>query len=92
LTSCDPFPFVDDSAKQWEKEGAKGWGWKDLKPYFAKAENHTPNPAHKIDESKRGKGGDWQTSYPPTNEITSAFIDATVSFFFCLDSTLSVTG
>ncbi|GAA5832859.1 hypothetical protein JCM5353_003732 [Sporobolomyces roseus] len=71
---CSPSDY-----DQWEKEGAKGWGWKDLKPYFAKAENHSPNPAHKIDESKRGKGGDWQTSYPPTNEITSAFIDATVA-------------
>ncbi|GAA6064295.1 hypothetical protein JCM10212_002475 [Sporobolomyces blumeae] len=71
---CSPSDYDD-----WEKKGAKGWAWRDLKPYFAKAENHTPNPEHCIDQSKRGKGGDWQTSYPPTNEITQAFIQAAPS-------------
>ncbi|GAA5898296.1 GMC family oxidoreductase [Sporobolomyces salmoneus] len=63
----------------WEKLGAKGWAWKDLKPYFAKSENYTPNAQHQIDQSKRGKGGEWQTSYPPTNEITAAYMEAAVA-------------
>ncbi|GAA5941256.1 hypothetical protein JCM1841_003612 [Sporobolomyces salmonicolor] len=59
----------------WESLGATGWSWNALKPYFAKAETYTPNPEHKIDESKRGKGGEWMTSYPPTNEITASFVE-----------------
>ncbi|GAA5929351.1 GMC family oxidoreductase [Sporobolomyces koalae] len=71
---CSPSDY-----DQWEQLGAKGWGWQNLKPYFAKAENHTPNSQHQIDQSKRGKGGVWQTSYAPTNEITSAFLEAGVA-------------
>ncbi|GAA5970316.1 hypothetical protein JCM11641_001659 [Rhodosporidiobolus odoratus] len=59
----------------WEKLGAKGWSWKDLQPYFAKAEKFTPNPEHKIDESIRGKNGEWGISYPPTIDLTKAFIE-----------------
>ncbi|GAA5989495.1 hypothetical protein JCM11641_007319 [Rhodosporidiobolus odoratus] len=60
----------------WEKLGADGWSWKDLQPYFARAEKYTPHPDHQIDETKRGKSGEWCTSYPPTNDLTKAFVDA----------------
>ncbi|KAK4704033.1 hypothetical protein P7C70_g2180, partial [Phenoliferia sp. Uapishka_3] len=40
---CSP----DDYAL-WEANGAKGWGWEDLKPYFRKSELHTPNPTQTL--------------------------------------------
>ncbi|GAA5877187.1 hypothetical protein JCM8547_001969, partial [Rhodosporidiobolus lusitaniae] len=60
----------------WQKMGADGWSYNDLKPYFTKAEKFTPNPLHQLDEAKRGKDGVWCISYPPTNEMSSAMIEA----------------
>lgn len=45
--------MLDVPGLKWEASGATGWGWRDLKPYFAKAEGFTPSAAHKIDESVR---------------------------------------
>ncbi|GAA5853201.1 hypothetical protein JCM9279_006259 [Rhodotorula babjevae] len=58
----------------WEASGATGWGWEDLKPYFAKAEGFTPNSAHKFDESLRGKEGVWKTGYPPVSPVVDAWV------------------
>ncbi|GAA5943560.1 hypothetical protein JCM10213_008904 [Rhodosporidiobolus nylandii] len=60
----------------WVERGATGWGYSDLKPYFAKAEGFTPHPEHTVDESLRNKDGVWKISYPPTNETTKAFIQS----------------
>ncbi|GAA6040825.1 hypothetical protein JCM8097_007732 [Rhodosporidiobolus ruineniae] len=60
----------------WDKSGATGWAWKDVKPYFTKSEKYTPNPAYKIDETFRGKDGVWETSYPATCEISTALVDS----------------
>ncbi|TNY19012.1 GMC oxidoreductase [Rhodotorula diobovata] len=58
----------------WEASGATGWGWSGLQPYFAKAEGFTPHPAHKIDESMRGKEGVWKTGYPTTSPVVDAWV------------------
>ncbi|GAA5909610.1 hypothetical protein JCM8208_007199 [Rhodotorula glutinis] len=60
----------------WEASGATGWGWRDLKPYFAKAEGFTPSAAHKIDESMRGKEGVWKTGYPTTSPVVAAWVES----------------
>ncbi|GAA5943590.1 hypothetical protein JCM10213_008914 [Rhodosporidiobolus nylandii] len=60
----------------WVERGATGWGYSDLKPYFAKAEGFTPHPEDTVDESLRNKDGVWKISYPPTNETTKAFIQS----------------
>ncbi|BGP43955.1 hypothetical protein JCM10449v2_008012 [Rhodotorula kratochvilovae] len=58
----------------WESAGATGWGWSSLQPYFAKAEHFTPNPAHEIDDSMRGKEGVWKTGYPTTAPVVDAWV------------------
>ncbi|WP_443673967.1 GMC family oxidoreductase [Microvirga arvi] len=44
---------------RWEEQGAEGWGWKDVLPYFIKAEDNCSlaGPAH-------GVGGPLHVSYP----------------------------
>ncbi|ORY55535.1 GMC oxidoreductase [Leucosporidium creatinivorum] len=68
---CSPSDYDN-----WEAMGAQGWGYNSLKPYFRKAELFTPHPDHAIDGQHRGAEGPWQTSYPPSNELTSAFLKA----------------
>lgn len=46
-----------------EKYGAHGWAWKDLEPYFRKAETFTPRSSWPVDSKRRGKSGPWQISY-----------------------------
>jgi choline dehydrogenase len=58
-----------------EKYGAHGWAWKDLEPYFRKAENFTPSSKWPISTKGHGRGGPWQISYPSyTSPILPPFI------------------
>ncbi|GAA5843805.1 hypothetical protein JCM11251_001805 [Rhodosporidiobolus azoricus] len=60
----------------WAANGATGWSYADLKPYFEKAEGFTPNPEYKIDAAKRNTSGPWKTGYPrSTAEISKAFVE-----------------
>ena len=36
---------------QWEKNGAKGWGWDNLKPFFEKASGAYPVQGKVLDQS-----------------------------------------
>ncbi|WP_445116185.1 GMC family oxidoreductase [Acinetobacter sp. WZC-1] len=56
----------------WAFMGADGWGWKDVLPYFQKAEN-----CHITDLSdSHGKGGLLQVSRPKLTELGEAFCEA----------------
>lgn len=58
-----------------EKYDGDGWSWKDLAPYFKKAENFTPSSAWPVNNALRGKGGPWQTGYPGwMSKLLVAFI------------------
>jgi len=58
-----------------EKYGAHGWAWKDLEPYFRKAENFTPSSNWPIDAKGHGRDGPWQISYSSyTSPILPPFI------------------
>ncbi|KAM0755122.1 alcohol oxidase [Meredithblackwellia eburnea MCA 4105] len=71
----------------WESKGAKGWSWKDLKPYFEKSagvlsngtlSGSSPVINEKLDGDKGEKEteGIYKTSEAPTNVITAAFVEA----------------
>ncbi|KAL1306311.1 hypothetical protein AAFC00_004392 [Neodothiora populina] len=56
----------------WEKFGAKGWGWKDILPFFKKSETFTPPSAEQIaewnityDPKAHGYDGPVRSSYSP---------------------------
>ncbi|OCH93152.1 GMC oxidoreductase [Obba rivulosa] len=50
---CAPEDFDD-----WEKIGAAGWGYKDMRPYLLKAEKYLPNPAFpNVKVDNRGSSG-----------------------------------
>jgi choline dehydrogenase-like flavoprotein len=67
----------------WDDLGNKGWGWKELLPYFKKAENFHPPPkeiAEKYDitydPAAHGFDGPIHASYPPfQDELSSMFLD-----------------
>ncbi|KZT30177.1 GMC oxidoreductase [Neolentinus lepideus HHB14362 ss-1] len=62
---------------EWEKNGAKGWGYQSIYPYFMKAEKFTPNflfPETKLEE--RGDKGLLKTSYSHLSSICKGFIGA----------------
>lgn len=67
LQHCSPEDY-----QQWEANGATGWGWKDLKPYFKKSECHTEST---VPPTSRGIKGPFKTSLAPTNEITTAYVE-----------------
>ena len=56
----------------WEKQGAKGWSWSDVLPYFRKAENNIRG-----DDNLHATGGPLQVSDPrAAMQINNAFIAA----------------
>ncbi|KZO94554.1 GMC oxidoreductase [Calocera viscosa TUFC12733] len=58
----------------WVNEGAAGWGYKELAPYFKKAEHHTPHEKHgDLDLEHRGSEGPWHTGFhwPSPGPISS---------------------
>ena len=60
---------------KWKADGALGWGWADMFPYFIKAENNTD--PDKIASGYHGKGGPLTISDQLYYEnVTQAFIDA----------------
>ena len=60
----------------WRDQGADGWGYADVLPYFKRLENWSP-AGHGGDPSWRGaKGPMHVTRGPRTNPLNSAFVEA----------------
>ncbi len=58
----------------WEEQGAAGWGWRHVLPYFRRAETREEGG-----DAWRGDAGPLHTSYGPMeNPLYRAFIDAAV--------------
>lgn len=58
----------------WEEQGAAGWGWRHVLPYFRRAETREEGG-----DAWRGDSGPLRTSYGPMeNPLYRAFIDAAV--------------
>jgi choline dehydrogenase len=60
----------------WAEQGAAGWAWADVAPYFRRLEDWHPGP-HGGDPSFRGQGGPVHvTRGPRDNPLTRAFVAA----------------
>ncbi|GJJ13697.1 hypothetical protein Clacol_007953 [Clathrus columnatus] len=60
---------------EWEREGAEGWSYKDLRPYFLKSEGFSPtvnNPDIRADE--HGTSGPWKTRRPGVDPISKIML------------------
>ncbi|XP_065647440.1 choline dehydrogenase, mitochondrial isoform X3 [Hydra vulgaris] len=57
---------------RWEKEGAKGWSYKDCLPYFKKAQNHSFGE----DQYRGGNGPLHVTRGSMENPLQQAFLEA----------------
>ncbi|KAL8284018.1 hypothetical protein RQP46_005131 [Phenoliferia psychrophenolica] len=66
---CSPEDYDD-----WEKNGAKGWGWDNLKPYFDKAAGVYPIQGKVLEKSDIAAQGFLKTSFPIANPISQAFV------------------
>ncbi|KAL8284019.1 hypothetical protein RQP46_005132 [Phenoliferia psychrophenolica] len=60
----------------WEKNGAKGWGWDNLKPFFDKAAGVYPAQGKVLEKSDIEAQGFLRTSFPSANPISQAFVDS----------------
>jgi len=61
---------------RWEAEGAKGWGWRDVLPYFRKLET---NPDFSESQFHGSSGPVHVSSIRSRDELIDAVIDAAVS-------------
>ncbi|KAH7886400.1 GMC oxidoreductase [Phlebopus sp. FC_14] len=69
---CSPSDF-----DEWERMGAKGWGYKYLAPYLRKSEKFTPNPLYPVDINEMGTTGIWHTTFSYTHAVCEKWIEAT---------------
>lgn len=63
---------IPSDYQRWEEQGAKGWGWKDVLPYFKKSESH-------FQGASKLHGGEGPLQVSPQrapHKINQAFIDA----------------
>ncbi|EJF58937.1 GMC oxidoreductase [Dichomitus squalens LYAD-421 SS1] len=70
---CFPEDFDD-----WVANGAEGWSYAELKPYFLKAEAFHPSPKHpRVNPADHGAYGPWQTGFPlETAPVNDYIIEA----------------
>lgn len=61
---------------RWEAQGAKGWGWRDVLPFFRKLET---NPEFGESQLHGSSGPVHVSSIRPRNELIDAIIDGAVS-------------
>ena len=85
-SSLNAMLYVRGSSKDydnWEKLGHKGWGWKDVLPYFKKSQNHL-NPfsksnkdnksINKTNETLHGTTGKWNINSNPETNIIQKYV------------------
>jgi choline dehydrogenase len=64
------------AASDYDEWALQGWAWKDLEPYFRKAERFTPSSSWPIStEALHGKRGPWRIRYPSfISPLFAAFV------------------
>ena len=48
---------------KWAADGATGWGWDDVLPFFKKSEQFSPRADAKVSASEHGTDGPWTVSH-----------------------------
>lgn len=64
---------------EWEKLGNPGWSFKDVQPYFQKAEGLSSRAADQLsqeDLAEHGRTGPWKIGYSHLTPLTNNFLDA----------------
>ncbi|GJJ13695.1 hypothetical protein Clacol_007951 [Clathrus columnatus] len=65
---------------EWEREGAEGWSYNDLRPYFLKAEQFFPTVSRSdIRSDEHGASGPWKTKGPDPSLINQILIESCVN-------------
>nr|VWO94911.1 Alcohol oxidase [Ganoderma boninense] len=60
---------------EWVALGAKGWSYKDLDPYFLKAEKFHPSSKHpEVNPADHGTSGPWETGFPSQTAPVNDYI------------------
>ncbi|KAF7362284.1 Dehydrogenase str4 [Mycena venus] len=72
---CSPEDF-----SAWVDEGAKGWDYETMKPYFRKAEKYTPHSGYpNLDPALHGTEGPAVTSHGTLAPITKEILQASIN-------------